>query len=142
MTDSYEIEPTRYRLTFEERPGMEVVTRAPALGELLDIMTLYDSIKSTPVLPKDKVEELFGWFATLLDSWNLTRNGQPVPATYEGVKSLELGFIFTVVMTWVAKIAEEAGISPPAQAPAGANGTATASGTEAGLDLPMAPVSS
>jgi hypothetical protein len=132
-----------YKLKFEQHPGLEVETRSTSVGELFEILPLADQVKATA--PKEAVEQLFGWFAKLLISWNLEHaDGSPVPPTYEGLMTQDLGFALTVTMGWVVRIAAEQGVDLaqvfPTAAPkngAAANGRPS---TEAALGLPVEPL--
>jgi hypothetical protein len=55
----------------------------------------------------DSQEEAFTWFAeTVLIAWNYTRNGEPVPATWEGLASVDAAFLLEVVDRWRSAVLE------------------------------------
>lgn len=49
-----------------------------------------------------EVGKLFAQYG--LVSWNLTRNGEPIPATVEGVLSLDIRLIMEIAATWLGSI--------------------------------------
>ena len=118
----YRRQPTVYRLVFQEYEGLEVTARSVSVEELLKITGLANQMTAKP--DDKQVEELFGFFASRLVSWNLEdEDGKPVPATLKGLLGEEMGFILKIVQAWVRAIT---GVSPPlsngsSNGPAGRN---------------------
>lgn len=55
----------------------------------------------------DTQEEAFSWFAeNVLISWNYTRNGEPVPANWEGVGSVDPALMLEVIERWRSAVLE------------------------------------
>lgn len=96
-----------YKLVFEDRPGLEVRMTAPSLGEF---MTLTDiaNIDVDNLSPGDvtKVNQLFDSFTDHLVSWNLEdKDGNPVPATPDGLRSRDMQFIYEMINAWMQNVA-------------------------------------
>ncbi len=102
----------KYRLTFEDAPGLEVMAREPTMEQLFEMQGMGDVDAKT--LDEAKMKALFGMFAGLLESWNVTRKGEPVPATYEGIVTTSPGFIFKIVNALGKAVGEPDPTSPPA----------------------------
>jgi hypothetical protein len=55
----------------------------------------------------DTQEEAFSWFGeTVLISWNYTRGGEEVPATWEGLRSVDPALMLEVIERWRAAVLE------------------------------------
>jgi hypothetical protein len=96
----YQPKRTVYRLQFEdpEMEGLEVRARSVSTGQLLMISALQGKAELT----EEEIDTLIGAFAKALVSWNVEEeDGTPVPATAEGVKSQEIGFVQAIVWAWV-----------------------------------------
>lgn len=125
----YEPDETLYRLVFEDRAGLTVTCREPSVGQLLTL-TEMGALDQKSISPA-KLRELFALFAGLLDEWNVTRKGKPVPATYEGVVSLSPGFVMEIIAALSKAVA---GVDPTSPAASNAGAPSEAS-------LPMTPLS-
>lgn len=124
---------TVYKLDFAETEyaGLEVVTRAVTVDELRDILALTAGLdgKDPGAAPAKQADELFTRFAGVLVSWNvITDDDKPVPATREGLGTLEFPFIMSVIKTWIMEMSEAPG-PLPGSSPSGATSE------EAALDL-------
>lgn len=133
---------TTYLLDFSDVPELapadgedplEVRARSAPLGTFLD-MTALASIGSNPT-PADiaKVGDLLLGFATVLKEWNVEDDdGQPVPPTEQGLRSLEFPFVFRIIAAWIKATA---GVAAPL-------GPASSGGEPSEVPLPpMAPLS-
>ena len=130
----YEYEPVLYRLKFEKRPGLEILAGSLSVAEFLDIASLADKVQA------DKTDaasagKMFAMFAAALDSWNLTRKGEPVPATAAGVHSLDLDFALELIMAWMEAIGSVGESSPLA------NGSRSGASSALEASLPMESLS-
>lgn len=101
-------------LNFEDDDyaGLVVRARSVKLGSFLEVASLAQINPST-VKPEDvqKFTALFREFAKALVEWNLTEeDGTAVPATFEGVTSLDVDFVMPIIQAWMAGIA---GVSSP-----------------------------
>ncbi len=124
-----EDEEKRYKLRFEDMPGLEVLAREPTMEQLFDMNSMGEVTAKT--LDAEKMRAVFRVFAGLLVEWNVTRKGEPVPATYEGIMTASPTFIFKIVSALAKAVGEPDPTSP----------TASANGELAG-SIPMAsPVS-
>lgn len=118
---------TVYTLEFEDYPGMEVSCYGSALGELIEVSDLQFSMSE---VDKNKQKEIFTFFASKLVTWNLehpevsttdglcsscgSKPGVPLPTTVEGMLCLELKFIMTIILNWVAamtRVSDPKGLS-------------------------------
>jgi hypothetical protein len=123
----------KYRLKFEdeELAGLEVVMGSLSIGEFTELTSSISGGATAETA--DGVTSLLEKFAGKIASWNLEDDdGQPVPATFDGVKTQELDFIMAIVTAWMDAIA---GVDPTSRA--SANGT----GTFPEVSLPMEPLS-
>lgn len=122
---------TTYVLDFGENyNGLEVKVRAGTLGNLMRIQ----SLSGKDDMSEDEVEEMFRRFATLLAGWNIEdEDGAPVPATLEGLQSLEAGLAMEIMRAAGAAIG---GVPAPLE-----NGSA-GGGPSAVASLPTVPLSS
>jgi len=78
----------RIRLTFDEVPGLEIYIGSMTVDEAL----AFDE------LPGD---EKFAKLASLLHSWNVEDGqGRPVPATIDGIRSIEISFAYKIMRAW------------------------------------------
>lgn len=115
----FEVPETLIGLDFSDTPykGLEVTVEAGSIGEYLDMDDLAAQGENRQMLRR---------FAALLHSWNLTRKGVPVPATYEGLLTLEPAFSEMITVVWQKNVTSA---PPPLQ-----NGSASgASSPEAQL---------
>jgi hypothetical protein len=121
-------EPPRsgQKLDFSETAyaGLEVTMDAVSLETLLDIQELAEAVDQP-----GNVRKLFRAFADCLESWNVTRAGEPVPATYEGVIKQDAGFVLALVESWQQGLA---------QAPPPLPGTSPSGGTSPEAQLAAA----
>lgn len=99
----YKREEKHYRLKFEDEEfeGLEVTARSLAVGDFLDIMGI-DQSNPDPA----EVSKLFEALGKGLVSWNLEDEDGPVPATLEGVRSQEFGFVMAIIAAWLSAIAD------------------------------------
>lgn len=130
-----------YKLTFEDYPGLVIETKSISTGQMTALMAMAAQLSDKNVSDRSKLTEkdveavdaLFSGFAQALKSWNLEdEDGNPVPATEEGVNSTDFEFIFSLIDTWI-----EAVVGTPGDLGKGSNsGPQFPEGS-----LPMAPLS-
>lgn len=122
----YKRKRTVYRLKFEdpELEGLEVDTTSASLEEFVAITNLSDlSVLGADVhelTPEtmamvsgamERLDDLFAAFSKHLVAWNLEDDDdEPVPATYEGVKSQDAEFILELIAAWIEAVG---GVSGP-----------------------------
>lgn len=103
----FDVSTTGDILTFPEDSkyaGLEVTLDEAPMGLLLDITEDYArlsggdlDVKTAAKVLKGLVENL----AEVLEDWNVTRKGVPVPPTLEGVRSMGKTFVLTVIGAWL-----------------------------------------
>jgi hypothetical protein len=84
--------------------GLEVTVDSVSIGVMLDILQDYSALTAenvTPAKAAGLITSLTGSFGAVLESWNVTRRGEPVPPTAEGLRSLDSGFVMDVVGAWL-----------------------------------------
>ena len=94
-------EPTLYRLHFEdpEFEGLEVLAGTLPLKDLLAINKMAKSED-----PEDQMN-MFRKFARALVEWNLEDDkGKPVPATFDGLLSQDVGFVNEIIRAWMEAV--------------------------------------
>ena len=126
-----------YRLRFEdeELEGLVVKVRSTSVGGLLEFMGFLAMGTDDEPTAEDvaKVAALFEGFAEVLVEWNVEgEDGQPVPATLEGVRTQDADFVMDIMRVWFQAVTQ-----PPAPLPA----TSSAGGPSAVPPLPMEPLS-
>lgn len=88
-----------YKLDFSgtEYDGLEVKVGGLTTGEYLELITL-----SAPGVDggEDETSGMLKLLARHLKSWNLEEDGEPVPATFEGLKANELPMNMAIVEAW------------------------------------------
>ena len=99
----FEPPSTGQKLDFSETAyaGLKVTMGAISLGDLLDIQDLVEQASAGKA-----VRSMMRKFAAALESWNVTKNGRPVPATYEGVLQQDAAFVLAVVQSWQQGMAQ------------------------------------
>jgi hypothetical protein len=98
----YRVKRKVYKLVFadEEMAGLEVVARSMTTGQLIEL----NGKDSGHGAQSDA-------FASALVSWNLEdEDGAPVPATLEGIRSLEVDFTLKIMNAWLDAVN---GVSAP-----------------------------
>lgn len=121
----------QYRLKFEDpdMAGFEVVMGSLSVGELMDLTGSVTAAQTDAAAGAAGNAAMLAKFAAKIISWNLEdEDGTPVPATLEGVKTQDLGFVMEIITAWMEATA---GVDPTSQA--AANGT----GTLPAVSLPM-----
>jgi len=107
----YRPKRTVYVLQFEgdDFEGLEVKVRPPSVGEAMDHVDL--SWIKDPTLPEAeqgrRLRGLYELFAGRLLEWNVEdpATGEPVPATLDGVLSLDHDFGIRLVESWLFRTA-------------------------------------
>jgi hypothetical protein len=112
---------TFYKLNFSETEydGLEVVTRSASMATLLAILELAEQAEdATSGVALKKLDELFGLFETVLESWNVeTEKGKPVPATKAGLLTQDSAFVLAVIQMWGREMTQAPPTSPTASGP-------------------------
>ena len=121
-----------FDLEFAQYPGMEVSVRAPAVGQMLDILGTADKVASGSVT-QDDFDKLVGWFAEHLVAWNLEEDDDtPIPATLESLRSLEPAIAMDIINGWTQRVIS---VPPPLPKRSG-----TGPESPAAPQIPMKPL--
>lgn len=141
-----------YILDFEgtELDGLEVKARSAPLGMMLELGKLADGFGSTPDVEEiaglseqeqismvrgsmDSLRSIVELYAQVLVSWNYEdEHGQAVPATVEGMLTLDPPHMMMIIQAWRQAVVAV----PPASSP-----TSSAGALSEVPPLPMAPLS-
>jgi len=84
--------------------GLEVTVDSASVGMLLDIMADYEAVTGEDVKPGEAIpviRRLLENFGELLEEWNVERKGRPVPASYEGLRQLDINFVVELIGAWL-----------------------------------------
>lgn len=103
---SFEVPTTGQKLDFKGTAyeGLEITVDEAPLGLLTGIMKGYKSLSGDDLdlaAAADVLEQLTGQFGELLEDWNVTRKGVPVPATAEGLRSFGMQFAMDIIGAWL-----------------------------------------
>lgn len=98
----FEYEPDTFHLVFDDPKykDLEVEAQELPIGGVLAIMSISDGTS----VQMERVAELVEAFAGALVSWNITKKGEPVPCTAEGLMSLGTRFVLPMVQAWFAAV--------------------------------------
>jgi hypothetical protein len=109
-------EPPRtvLKLVFEapELEGLEVRMYVPSLGEFERLTGMAGELAEVVAegdLTSEQAKEVMSLYDTVAEymkSWNVTRNGEPVPTTMEGFRTQEVGFLNTIVTSWLGAVGD------------------------------------
>lgn len=112
---------TGVKLSFEGSlyEGLEVTMDAVSTGTVLGIMENFDEAKSGDA---KAMLVLLDGFSTALESWNIEdrKTGEPVPATLDGLRTLDFTLAMAVIGAWIGTVSE----APP-PLPASSNSGST-----------------
>lgn len=105
-TDGFEVPDNRLRLVFSDPSfaGLEVVCQLATIDQIKNAAALgdIDPEKASDGEIATELNRIISEFATALVSWNLKRQGAPVPATRDGVGSLDSLFTMQLVEAWMS----------------------------------------
>lgn len=108
----YVRKPRAVKITWDddsELHGLEIHTRGVSTGKYLEINGLWNQANDTD--SDEDWKAVFGEFAGVLTSWNLevpeddkAPDGpvKPVPATLDGLLSVDIPFVAMVIMRWLS----------------------------------------
>lgn len=96
----YEVgDETIFVLQFGDKfDGLEIKAASLTFGELLDLGDQPDRVRAGAGLAE--VRDLVAQFGKRLRSWNLTRNGQPIPVSTEELLALGPRLAMSAVLAW------------------------------------------
>lgn len=103
---SFEVPEPIITLEFGEDtkyPGLSVRTTTLPSGQFFNLIDAADALQNpgANVTVPPEIREMFRAFGDHLVSWNLTRKGEPVPATKESLDGLDVMFVLDLVMAWL-----------------------------------------
>lgn len=141
----YEVEDTTYTLEFDDRPGAEIICRAGSMESHLEALSLdwvltreaFSQRFHTDEEVRGELARLFSIFADHIQSWNLTRRGQPVPITADGLMSLDRDFARDAATAWLRGVF---GLSAPLEQPSGPTETDTFDERSIPMVVPPSPI--
>ena len=84
--------------------GLEVTVDSAPIGLLTGIMENYSAITGDEADMKTAgplLLKLLKQFGEVLEDWNVTRKGEAVPPTYEGLLTLDTQFVMAIVGAWL-----------------------------------------
>lgn len=113
MRRGYRRQAKQLRLTFDgtELDGLEVLAHSVPVGTIFDIVELAAKADEMDAEGVRYMGELFGVFADALVEWNMEEeDGTPIPATLEGIRSLDIGEALALIKAWMQAAA---GVSGP-----------------------------
>lgn len=128
------------KLAFDdpELDGLEVKVRSVSLDRYLGFADFgrLAELRTRAMTSDDRalVARMFDEFADALVEWNLTEDGEPVPATRQGVRDQDAEFMTTVVLAWITALI---GVS----APLDSSSTGGPPSEALELSIPMEPLS-
>ena len=96
-----------FKLVFPDLEGLEVRAKSVPMDVYLKLNSMHGSGLET-------TEVMLQRFQECLVDWNVTDDGEPVPTTLEGVKSVEPELIMAIVDAWMDAIN---GVSAPLAKP-------------------------
>lgn len=92
-----------FRLTFadSEYEGLEVIARGASVGGMLDVQGLAaDAVEGRA---SGAGAGMIALFTESLVSWNLTDDDdQPIPATADGIRGLDIDFVMLLIRAWAS----------------------------------------
>ena len=100
----YKHKSKQYRLRYEDKPGLEVVMKSCKIRKFIEMTEL--SSKKVSDLSEDESTLVFRLVSDHLVSWTLEvsegeHEGDPVPATYDGIIDQDFDFIFEIFISWM-----------------------------------------
>lgn len=90
--------------TGTKHEGLEVTVDSAPIGLLTDIMESYSALTAETVdlqAAMPAIVTLLKRFGDVLESWNVTRRGEPVPPTYDGLRLLDTHFVLAIIGAWL-----------------------------------------
>jgi hypothetical protein len=124
-----------YRLHFEgtELDGLVVHVKSIPVGAILDLAALAELANEVTAEGLKSFGLMLATLADAMVSWNLEDDDdQPVPATIEGIKTLQVGDAMLLIKAWMDAAA---GVSGPLDRPS------TGGSPSPVVSLPMEPLS-
>lgn len=102
----------------DEYEGLEIRAKSPSMGAFLEIAELADvDVTSADADDVAAVLKLFEHFVNSVKDWNLEDDdGEPVPTTVDGLKTLDINFVMDVIGAWMDGVkGMSPGLPPPSE---------------------------
>lgn len=111
----YKYSPKVQRIRFDEThefAGLEMTVRSMPMGKFLRLLKMAEMRSQTPTAEDlEQTNDFFNLFGQNLVSWNMTdEEDNPVPATPDGVATLDFPFVTRLVMEYIDAVA---GVATP-----------------------------
>jgi len=118
MSGGFEPKPKLYELVWGsgDYEGLEVTAKGVSTAAFLEIQEMAEGMGETP--KSADIKRLLKRFGGLLVAWNVTDDGQPVPADYEHLAELDLDLSMEIFSRWSNAVG---GVDPtsPSGSPSG-----------------------
>lgn len=128
----FKIKRKTYLLEFEdpEFEGLMVEVRSAPLGQFIDMTKMAQlAEEKDETAAANATVKLFESFSNALVTWNLEdEDDNPVPATFEGLQTLDVDAAMYLIQSWMTAIG---GVNTPL----GSASTAGATSLEASIDV-------
>lgn len=103
----FEVEVPIYKLKFHgtKWEGLEVKMESAAVGFLFDCARLAEELSASKgVEQMEKIEKLINSVADCLVEWNITKRGEPVPATVAGLRLQPIDLVLELIQAWTRAV--------------------------------------
>ncbi|TDC63876.1 hypothetical protein E1258_09525 [Micromonospora sp. KC207] len=98
-------------------PGLTVQARSISMGQVLELSPSIEARIFGPAIAPENLphlEKVLAAFSAALIGWNLTEDGQPVPADATGLRSLDPDLFRALVLAWIdAMVQVPRPLAPP-----------------------------
>lgn len=104
MDEGFEIPRTVYRLEWDDEAynGLVVRVRAMTIAEAMDgFATLWELDGLDLEQRKERLFQQHTMFIDHVVDWNLRDNGEPVPVTVDGLRTMEGTFVGSMISAWL-----------------------------------------
>lgn len=105
---TYELSRKTLDLDLPDYPGLTVRARSISMGQVLELSQSIEArIFGPAVSPEDlpHLERIITTLGGALIDWNITDDGQPVPADVDGLRSLDPQLFRAVTLAWIEAMA-------------------------------------
>jgi hypothetical protein len=104
---SFVVKPKAYRLVFQETDlaGLEVTARSLNTGQFLEFQAARLTQARGGEAAEPATQTMLQMLSDAIISWNAeTEDGQKIPFTMDGLRSLELDFTMAIINAWTNAI--------------------------------------
>lgn len=103
----FKVKPKAYRLVFkdDDMAGFEVTAKSLNTGQFLEFQAAQSVQAGGGTAAESATQKMLEMLSASIISWNAeTEDGQPIPHTMDGLRTLELDFNMTIIREWMAAI--------------------------------------